>query len=97
MNPRRVVALAAFVMGAMVPGAPPGYAGPSMTQQAVQVSTETCTSAKTKFEAVAQTHATSPSLAKARREAASAAADCKNGKSANGIAAYTAAIRLLSA
>lgn len=86
----------ALVLGGIAMAAAPSQPDPWMTPKAVPVSAETCTTAKAKFEAAEKTHAKSPNLAKAADEAKAAAADCKTGKSADGIAAYTAAIKLLS-
>ena len=65
--------------------------------KAVPVSTETCQTAQAKFEASEKAHPHSANLTKAKAEAKAAAADCKAGKSANGITAYEAAIKLLKA
>lgn len=65
--------------------------------KAVPVSAETCQTAQAKFEATEKAHPHSANLTKAKAEAKTAAADCKAGKSADGITAYDAAIKLLKA
>ncbi len=68
-----------------------------MNVKAVPVSAETCQSAEAKFNAAEKAHPNSTNLTKAKAEAKTAAAECKAGKSAEGIAGYDAAIKLLKA
>ncbi len=77
---------------------PPAASGGSWaTMKAVPVAAhETCATAAAKYDAAQKTHTTSPNLDKAKGEAKIAAADCKAGKNTDGIAAYDAAIKLLT-
>lgn len=92
-----LAACAVLVLGGSTMAATPGHTGTWAAPTSVPVSGETCTTVKAKFEAAEKAHAASPNLAKAKNEAKVAASACKTGKSADGIAAYTAAIKLLSA
>lgn len=91
-----LAATAAFVIGGSAMAAAPS-SNAWTTPQATAVSTDTCTSAKAKFAAAEREHPTSPNLAKAKTQAKAAAAACKSGKTADGIADYTAAVKLLTA
>ena len=97
MKPFILAACAVLVLGSSAMAATPSRSGSLATPRTVPISGETCTTAKAKFEAAEKAHAASPNIAKAKNEAKAAASDCKSGKSADGIAAYTAAIKLLSA
>lgn len=64
---------------------------------AIPVSAETCAGEAAKYKAAADAHATSPNLAKANAEAEKGKTACAAGKSADGIADYQAALKLLGA
>ena len=98
-----ILAAAALALGTSAyaasmtpPAAPtsPGWAGmATMTPAAAP----TCASLAAKYDTVAKAHATSPDLAKANAEAADAKTACAAGKTADGIADYETAIKLLGA
>ncbi|MFT3810841.1 MAG: hypothetical protein QM698_13055 [Micropepsaceae bacterium] len=95
--------LTAAAVAAMLLAGPALAANPATTpdawtkMKAVPASAETCQTAEAKFNATEKAHPGSANLAKAKAEAKTAASDCKAGKSADGIAAYDAAIKLLKA
>lgn len=91
-----LAASAALLLAGSSLAATPAQGGTWMTPKVVPVAAETCTTAKAKFDAAEKAHATSANLVKAQAEAKTAAGDCKSGKSADGIAAYTTAIKLLT-
>jgi hypothetical protein len=90
-----LAATAALVLGGSAMATAPS--SNAWVSKPTAVSTDTCSSAKAKFEAAEKTHAKSPNLAKAKTEAKTAASECHAGKTADGVAGYTAAVRLLTA
>lgn len=96
-----ILAAAAFALGttayaaSSAPAAPPaGWGGMST---ATPVAAHTCASLAARYDTVAKAHATSPDIAKANADAADGKAACDAGKTADGIADYEAAIKLLGA
>lgn len=65
--------------------------------RATPVSADTCAGEAAKYKAAAKAHASSPNLSKAKAEAEKGKAACAAGKSADGIADYQAALKLLGA
>lgn len=95
----RMIMLAAAVVALGSPAfaasnSPSVWSAPT---HATPVAAETCASAAAAYEAAAKAHATSPNMTKAKEDADKGKAACAAGKSADGIADYDAATKLLGA
>ena len=91
-----VSAAALFIFGASASAfaaSPPASGGGGMAESAV--ATETCIELDAKFEEAAKKHATSSHLAEAKEKAAKGKTACAAGKTADGIADYKEALKLL--
>ncbi|BCW87739.1 hypothetical protein sos41_08690 [Alphaproteobacteria bacterium SO-S41] len=88
------LSLGATAYAASTPAAPPaGWPGVNATP----VAAKTCAGLAARYDTVAKAHATSPDLAKANAAAADGKTACDAGKTADGIADYETAIKLLGA
>ena len=68
----------------------------SKAAKTTPVATETCVSAKVKYENAAKMSTTSKNLTKAAAKAKDGATACAAGKTATGVADYDAAVKLLA-
>jgi hypothetical protein len=93
-----VTAAFALVLGASAyAGSTPATHLWHSKMKAVPVSTATCAGEAAKYQTALKVHAKSPHLAKAEADAAAGKTACAAGKTADGIADYQSAIKLLGA
>ena len=92
-------AVATFALGgaAFAASTPSGNWSTGTMSKATPVASETCATAKASYHAALKAHPKSAALKDAKAKARAAAASCSSGKSADGIAGYDAATKLLGA
>ncbi|MCC6918542.1 MAG: hypothetical protein IT548_05025 [Alphaproteobacteria bacterium] len=94
-----VAAVATFALGgaALAGPAPSGNWSTGTMSKVTPVAAETCATAKASYHAALKSHPKSAALKDAKAKARAAAASCASGRSADGIAGYDAATKLLGA